>query len=162
MRFLTKLLCTVRIGIAFKKKVLHLTKCLVDTGTEPNSGDEDYLKPQLKWRIRRFESPELGTATKKLIKIEGVITLVVHMEDLQVQAWFRIVKNLPVKALIGTTYINKCIQLIFLIERKIIPEHSALVEILEEVLRLMRPLYCCMKHLWISRTNAPQFEEPSS
>lgn len=59
--------------------VLHPTTCLLDASIGPNSMNEDNLQPQWKFCMNLPEQPELATATKSVIDIQGVVPLEVQM-----------------------------------------------------------------------------------
>lgn len=80
--------------------------------------------------IKKRQLPRLRTATKAPILLDGTILLFVKIGELRVRVWFGIVKNLAVDILLGTSFIDRYIQGIFLSERKILPWHSQPVPIL--------------------------------
>lgn len=63
-------------------------------------------------------------------RIQGETPLVVKMRDMQVWIWFGVVPKLAVTVSLQTKFIDKCIQEIFPIHQKIIPDHLAPAAIL--------------------------------
>lgn len=61
--------------------------------------------------------------TNVVIQTQGLISAVVQLENLQAVVGFRIVQNLAFNVLFQATWIGKSIWSIFLMERKIVPEH---------------------------------------
>lgn len=107
VRFLTKVTYKVRVGIGLTKTVLHLILCLIGTGAGPTLSNEDYFKPQLKYRIRRLGSQQLTRQQKRSLELMVLILFVAQMRDLQAPIWFRIVQNLAVNILLRSTYIDR-------------------------------------------------------
>lgn len=104
---------------------------MVDTSAGPNLMNEEHLKLHWKCCIRRLESLQSKDATNDAISLLGVTLLNVHMRVLQVWICFEIVQNRAMHFILWTTYIDKGIQGILLMEGKIVHEHFALVAILE-------------------------------
>lgn len=72
----------------------------------------------------------MRTRTKQAGHIDDIIPMFVKNRDLRVPAWFRIVENLAVDALLGMCFINNSTGGISQSERKLIPFQSLLVWIL--------------------------------
>lgn len=60
----------------------------------------------------------LWTAMKRSIKVQRGFRLIVKMKILQVRTWFAVIENLAVDILLGTTYTDHCIRVIFCDEQK--------------------------------------------
>lgn len=60
----------------------------------------------------------------EVIGVQGVIPFVIQLGDLKVRTRLEIIYNLAGNVLLGTTYINQCIQGIFTMEHKIVPPQS--------------------------------------
>lgn len=99
--------------------------------TRLNLIDDDDLDPQLKWWPNRHRSQRYRIAKNEEITIQGVISLVAQIRDLQVQTWLSIVKTTGLIFLLRTKYIYQCISSTFPIDHKLGPKHSALDATLE-------------------------------
>lgn len=73
--FLTKLTYDVPAEILLTKTALHRKAGVVDTRSEPNVIVENYLKSRWRIQISRLESLNLGPATKKDNRAQGLISL---------------------------------------------------------------------------------------
>lgn len=100
---------------------MHTLVSLFDTGASPISVKKDFLP--LTWRksTKTNKSTLLGTANCKVVSFEGIVSLFVCMGGLRMSAWFGVVKNLAVDVLLGTSFIDRRIWGIFLIEQKFVP-----------------------------------------
>lgn len=91
----------VRLGLA--KFFMHLTKCLVDRG--PSS--DACVKQRWRKRIQQKLTPKFQAGTKQAIPVDGVVPVMVEMEDLQVRTCFGIVKNWAVDAFLRKMFIDR-------------------------------------------------------
>lgn len=91
---------------------------LVNPGAGPSLVNEDFLPFALRKSMETIKSLLLGTANRKLLFVEGIMRLFVHMDDLRVHAWFGVVKILAVDVLLWTSFINFSIRENFPIRTK--------------------------------------------
>lgn len=85
--------------------------------------------------MRAIEDPDLTAATKKFVSVHGVILLHVPLGDLHVNAWIGVVPCLAVTILLGTSFIEYVIRVIYPQERKAFPLHYhpfSIVDILDK------------------------------
>lgn len=92
------------------------------------------------WTIIRnlalnVSNQQTKNANKKLINGQGAIPLIVQIGDMQIRVWVGIVRNPSVKFLLGARYIDKSTRSILPLDCNRAPGHSALVLILEQVLK---------------------------
>lgn len=103
---------------------------LFDTGGGPSLINKDFLP--LAWEdfIKSTRLPQMQTANCNVFNIESIWPLFTCIGDLCVRAWFRIVDNLAVDILLGTSFIDRCIQRTFRTECEIGPSHSESLRII--------------------------------
>lgn len=111
------------------KTALYFKTCLVDTGKEWNEMTEAYQNLHFELCIKGLDSPKLCTPTKESIKLKGIILLIVKMGTIQAHTRFGNVKELFVDISLGTEYIDHAIKGVFPIDKKLLPIHSAPIQI---------------------------------
>ena len=115
-------------------------KVHVEVGTDPNrmgvkiltadtaAGvclvDRSEIPPPSKHLIEPCGDVIIKSATNHEVLVEEMIKLTLRIGDLTVDYYFGIVDDLPPKLLVGTSFINKYIQSIKPLKRKIYPIHS--------------------------------------
>lgn len=120
----------VRISVGVTSQSMMTVASLFDTGAGPNLVNKSFIPRNWHRYVEPIEQPQLRTATREHVNVEGVIPMFVRIGDLRVRAWFGVVENLAVDILVGTSFIDRCIRGIFPTERKIVPWHSRPVSIL--------------------------------
>lgn len=105
---------------------------ILDTGAGPNLVDSQLLPLSWSSKVKPVADPGLTAAGKQTITVEGVILLHVQLGDLRVRVWFGVVKNLAVSVLLGTSFIDRFVTGIFPPERKVVPQNSEPVDIIDK------------------------------
>lgn len=83
-----------------------------------------FIPAQWRTKIRCRNLPRLRTAPWYATKVVEIIPLHICIGDLCPRIWFGVVNTLALNVLLGTTYINKLIEGIFLMRRWVVPIHS--------------------------------------
>lgn len=91
---------------------------IFDAHTKPNLLREDLVERDWLPSICLCYSPRLKRATNQNVEVVGAIVLRVRIEDSAIGVMFRVVGNLAVPVLLGTSFIDKIIKNIFPDERK--------------------------------------------
>lgn len=124
MAFFSKQMGKERIKVGLIKYVMHLTKCLVDTGAGQNLVNND---PRQQWRKRtqQLPTPKLPTEMKQAmyLSLDSILWLF-RWEGYKSVHGFSWLKKMAIEVLIGTTFTDRCIRGIFPMERRIVPLHS--------------------------------------
>lgn len=120
----------VKISIGVIANALMKVKSLLDTGASPNLIKKDFLPQAWKDSMNSIKSRQLRTVKRKVVHIDGIVTLLICMDSLHVCAWIGTGENLVVNVLLGTQFIDLCIRRILHTDRKIILWHWKPVEII--------------------------------
>lgn len=71
----------------------------------------------------KVNSLSLRTTKNPAVQTDNIIPMFVRIGDLPVRAWFGVIENLAVDVLLGTSFIECCIQGIFTSECKVVLCH---------------------------------------
>lgn len=100
----------VQISVDITSNALFTVASLLDMGAGTILGTKELLCSGCKESIQVIKSPPLRMANRKVVNIEGPALLLVRICDLCICALCRIVGNLAVHVLSGTSFINQCVR----------------------------------------------------
>ena len=103
----------------------------VDTAAGPNLIEESQLRPG--WRSFVQTPPNLPSfqgANASGFDLLGVVPLWVTIGDLSTLVWFGVVRRLTTKILLGTSYLNRFVQRIEPLSRRLTPVRSRTIPLL--------------------------------
>lgn len=118
----------ISIGLAASRK--RLMNCHFDTGAGSSLLLEELLETNWLPLIRPCYRPQLRRVTNPKVEIVGTIMLHFQIGDSRVRGMFGILSHWPVPTLLGTTFIAKCNNVIFLTHWRIFPFNSRPVAVL--------------------------------
>lgn len=118
----------IKIGINSEERQPYI--CLLDTGAGTDLINKASLKREWLSDIKRQQLRGLRTVTKEDVLFGGTIPFFVKIGKIKVRVWFEIVEAFAVDILLGTYFIDGYFRGIFLSERKVLPRHSALLQLL--------------------------------
>lgn len=124
--FFWKPVYRVLICVGIQSERQHTVVWLLDLGAVRILVKSSFLQPILCSNVRPVEAPPLSTlrtATNKADSFQGVIFLIGYMRILHACAWLHILENLAVNLLLGTSYMDRSIRVIFPTKRKIAPSN---------------------------------------
>lgn len=109
---------------------LHPIVSALDTSGGPNLIHRSFFL--LSWRKHIWPTLNLcpKLASNERIQVEGTFYLVVLLGDLHARFTFGVVDKMVVSILLGTSYIDRFIALVFHLIQQIAPVHSSLIAIL--------------------------------
>lgn len=99
-------------------------KILLHTGAGQNVINKDFLPPALKHIVKSILSPQLQTASRKVVHIEGTMPLLICMSNQGVRNLLGIDETLAVDVLLWVSSIDRCKCAIHPTEQRVIRWHS--------------------------------------
>lgn len=102
---------------------------VVDTGSGPNLIDETWLEENLNPEYKPVTDAKLHSSGNDPLVVDRTAPLIVQMGSHRSLVWFGVIKELAVPALLGTSYLDRCIQSISPAERIVTPVKSGPVPI---------------------------------
>lgn len=109
--------------------VMRAAHCLSDRKASVIFIQSLLIATNWRYHITRDGLPTLRIATKKPLRLDGLILLNIHIGDLNTCVWFAIAPQLAVDILLGIAFINHFKRGIFPSEQKIVSWHSGSVAI---------------------------------
>lgn len=109
---------------------MHLINCVFDIGTEPNIIREDFFEAEWFRAIQANNRSVSKNETDRMGRVLGIASLQVRIGDFKVRVAFGVVGGLTVLVLLGTSFIDGFVKVIFPLERNQVPYNSRPVPIL--------------------------------
>lgn len=118
------------VSFRLESSVTCLTICVSDSGAGPNSFRADVLNPNWLDNIHQLDLADIRSASDSNLKVSGTVTRQLRIGKARTRINSSVVSDLAVSVLLATTYINKFIMRMHLVERYTIPYQPQLVPIL--------------------------------
>lgn len=120
----------VSISIATAATEVHPVHCVFETGACPTPIWEEFLSQEWNNMIRTAHARDLKSETSESVRVLGIITLHVRMSDCLVHVNLGTVRNLAVPVFLSTTCMDRFVESIFQMERKVVLFNSKQVSIM--------------------------------
>lgn len=104
-------------------------QCLINIGTltryghQPEFHQQGFLSAELEPHNQVYQIAALKTANHKVLSIQIIVSLLIHICYLCVRSWSGIVKNITVEVWLWASFIDWSLRSILSIEHKIVPWH---------------------------------------
>lgn len=111
----------VKISVGILSDALHTGASPVDWKASSKVGHTDFPLPIGGSVIESIKMLPHCAANPKVVSVNGVVRVFTRMCDSHVLTWFGVVDNVPMNAILGSSFTDRCIREIFTSEQKIFP-----------------------------------------
>lgn len=109
------------VSVGLHAQSVNKVKCLIDMGAVPNVIKKSFVNQNWVPRVKRRGFLKLRSANKQSIRSERDILLLLQIGDLRIYLWFKVVKDLTIDLLLGTSFIHRYVRGTFISKSKLVP-----------------------------------------